>query len=435
MFRIKQLCLLSSHINPRLSIASATLLIISSCQLIPPASSTSKIPVESDVLEFPQHTDSTGNSIEAELARLIVQDEQYPGIPIQLGFVRFRGKGDQTIILLGDINHTATALASGPASDLIRELTQMGEVIAFDIRGSGVSSTLGPCPMAVKLPLSTPLTQQVYGTALKAWLNDCTEFFKQEGLILNQYAFNHTVSDVQHLISQLKAQPVSIIAYGKGAPVALAVAENQPDSVSALVLLNPEAEFTDLEKTLSNSPCSGLTSHLNQVDNLSIPVTFLTSVKQPLTLDITRDELKLIVTSMNQTGKTCSNLQKMLLRMSPTDSEIIGNKSIDLRGKLGRPNPAALAFYATFPTGRPTFEEAVARKIIHLPVYELSAPEPERSLLIGGAESLLPTTSELKKIAMKLQKSEVQIVPGGGDIAYLNRKDVIERITEFLHAD
>ena len=103
MFHFKRFRLPFCRFGLPISLGAIAMLMASGCQHAFDSHSRSELPIESSILDFPQHTDSTGNSIEAELVRITDRDEQYPSHPVHVGYVRFKGKGERTVFLLGKV--------------------------------------------------------------------------------------------------------------------------------------------------------------------------------------------------------------------------------------------------------------------------------------------------------------------------------------------
>ncbi len=164
---------------------------------------------------------------------------------LRLAFVRFSSTsaspGPPIIFLAGGPGDAATRAFRGMPLQYLNRLRAIGDVIAFDQRGTGLSE-----PHDVSCPPGTPQPREQAGdptsllTSLRADLAACIAMKEQQGLDVQGLTTAESADDVAALAGALGASKVSLLAGSYGTHLALAVVRRHPDLVSRMVLAGVE---------------------------------------------------------------------------------------------------------------------------------------------------------------------------------------------------
>lgn len=186
----------------------------------------------------------TGEQItDGELGRLTVPERHgFPdGNDIELAFVRFRSTavdpGPPVVWLAGGPSDHGTDDIEGPYLALVRELQRVGDVIALDQRGTGLTRPRLDCPENESLlPLDRPYDP---GSALSEYLRlsrECAEHFAAQGIDLSAYNTVESAHDVDFLRRALGVPKVHLYGASYGSHLAFAVLRHHPDAVARVVV-------------------------------------------------------------------------------------------------------------------------------------------------------------------------------------------------------
>jgi len=164
---------------------------------------------------------------------------------IQLGFVRFPAttgnKSPPLVYLAGGPGGSGVEAAQLPARFAIfMALRDVGDVIAFDQRGTGWSNDIPECPRSPDLPLDKPTTRASLVAALQSAARVCVRFWKDAGIDLAGYNTVESADDVEALRQALGAQKISLWGISYGSHLAFAILKRHPNSIERVALVGLE---------------------------------------------------------------------------------------------------------------------------------------------------------------------------------------------------
>ena len=159
---------------------------------------------------------------------------------ISISFVRFPSTsatpGDPIVYLAGGPGGTGTGTAMGARFPLFMALREVADVIAFDQRGTGLSS---PTPSCVSVPpygADTPLTRASIVAFYRTSLTRCFDVWKERGVDIDGYTTLESAHDIEDLRKALGARKLSLWGISYGSHLGLAVMKYHPATVNRAVL-------------------------------------------------------------------------------------------------------------------------------------------------------------------------------------------------------
>lgn len=189
---------------------------------------------------------STGQTIQAELGKLTVREKH--GDPdsslIDLALVRFRSTatspGSPIVYLAGGPGGSGIDAARGDRFPLFQALREIGDVIALDQRGTGMSSPDLDCPQKLKLSSSKDYSKQEILDILNKKVRACSSFWKGKGVVLSAYNTNESADDIEDLRIALKAQRLHLWGISYGTHLALATIRRHGENIDHVILAGVE---------------------------------------------------------------------------------------------------------------------------------------------------------------------------------------------------
>lgn len=206
-----------------------------------------------------QQTDAERGFIE------VPEDRRDPGSRlIRLGYVRFASTAARPappiIYLAGGPGGAATGAAAGPRFPIFMALREVADVIAFDQRGTGLSSHIPPRPpSAGPLPPATRagLTDHVRKEVQSAW-SDWTS----AGVAMRGYNTVESADDVEALRRHLGAEKINLWAISYGSHLALAILKQYGDRIDRVALASLEGQDQTVKRP------ARLDAYMQRVDAL-----------------------------------------------------------------------------------------------------------------------------------------------------------------------
>jgi pimeloyl-ACP methyl ester carboxylesterase len=186
----------------------------------------------------------TGDTVsDGEIGRLTVPERhgEAGGHPIDLAFIRFRSTaaepGPPIIWLAGGPSDHGSDDIEGPYLELVRRFQEVGDVIALDQRGTGLTRPRLDCPENDRtLPLGHPLDPDEALAAYLAASRDCAEYFEGRGIDLAAYNTRESAADVDSLRRALGVPRIHLYGASYGSHLAFAVLREFPESVDRVVV-------------------------------------------------------------------------------------------------------------------------------------------------------------------------------------------------------
>lgn len=251
---------------------------------------------------------SKKEKIDAEFGRLIVpENRQNPNSRlIELAFVRFKSTapkpGSPIIYLAGGPGGSGISAARGNRFALFMAMREFGDVIAFDQRGTGLSTPNLSCQSETALPLDKALTSAELNAFAIRESKKCAAKWRSQGGDLTGYNTNENADDIESLRQALGAKKVSLWSISYGTTLALATIKRHGQNIDRAILAGVEG-LDDALKLPSD-----VQRHLAEIDRLvkadatlnrQIP-DFLGLMKivldrldkQPMTVEVTNSQTK-----------------------------------------------------------------------------------------------------------------------------------------------
>jgi pimeloyl-ACP methyl ester carboxylesterase len=185
-------------------------------------------------------TGPNGVRIEAEKGTFQVPENRaVPGSrKITIGFVRFKSTsatpGDPIVYLAGGPGGTGTGTAQGPRFPLFMALREVSDVIAFDQRGTGLSS---PTPFCRAEPaFSGAYTKANIVAFMRAGVTRCFDWWESQGIDIDGYTTLENAHDLEDLRRALGARKLNLWGISYGSHLGLAMMKYHGGSVNKAVL-------------------------------------------------------------------------------------------------------------------------------------------------------------------------------------------------------
>jgi len=186
----------------------------------------------------------TGDLVtDGELGRLTVPERHASpdGNTIDLAFIRFRSTaehpGPPVIWLAGGPSDYGSDDIEGPYLRLVREFQRVGDVIALDQRGTGLTRPLLECPgTETVLPLDRPYDRDLAMAEYLRLSRECAAYFASQGIDLSAYNTRESAHDVDFLRRALGVPEVHLYGGSYGSHLAFAVLRYHPEAVARVVV-------------------------------------------------------------------------------------------------------------------------------------------------------------------------------------------------------
>ncbi|NQE64289.1 alpha/beta hydrolase [Caulobacter sp. RHG1] len=163
---------------------------------------------------------------------------------IRLGYVRFASTaakpGPPIIYLAGGPGGEGTGAATGPRFPIFMALREVADVIAFDQRGTGLSSSIPERPGSTRpLPVfdEAGLTRYVREEFQSAWAD-----WTKAGVAMTGYNTEQNADDIDDLRRHLGAEKIDLWGISYGSHLALSVLKRHGDRVNRVALASLEGQ-------------------------------------------------------------------------------------------------------------------------------------------------------------------------------------------------
>jgi len=188
-----------------------------------------------------------GEKTEAEFGSLFVPERRSDPQSnlIELAFVRFKSTstapGPPIIYLAGGPGGSGIGAASGSRFPLFMALREIGDVIAFDQRGTGYSKPNLGCYEYLSIPLDVAPTREVALKALTVAAKGCVGYWRDiQRVDLTGYNTNESADDLEDLRKALAVPKISLWSISYGTHLALATIRRHSNSISHVILAGTE---------------------------------------------------------------------------------------------------------------------------------------------------------------------------------------------------
>lgn len=157
---------------------------------------------------------------------------------IKIGFVRFKSTspnpGAPIVYLAGGPGGTGVGTAQGPRFPLFMALREQGDVIAYDQRGTGLST---PTPFCRADPAFTgTMTREAIVSFYRAGLTRCFDWWESQGIDIDAYNTLENAHDLEDLRRALGAEKLNLWGISYGSHLGLTFIKYHGASVNKAVL-------------------------------------------------------------------------------------------------------------------------------------------------------------------------------------------------------
>lgn len=164
---------------------------------------------------------------------------------IEIGYVCFRATTDTpgapVVYLAGGPGGSGTGTAQGPRFPLFMAMREHGDVIAYDQRGTGLSSNdLPRCRSSVHIPETEPVSDAALAVHYREAVAECAAFWHEQGVDIHGYTTLESVADLDDLRRHLGAERISLWGISYGSHLALAAIEEMADRIDRVVIASAE---------------------------------------------------------------------------------------------------------------------------------------------------------------------------------------------------
>ena len=188
-----------------------------------------------------------GEKVDAELGVLLVPENRRDprGNLIELAFVRFKSTaqtpGPPVVYLAGGPGGSGSGTATGSRFPLFMAMREVGDVIAFDQRGTGMSKPNLSCYERWDFPLDAAPSRDALLKVARERSRDCALYWRDiQRVDLAGYNTNESADDLEDLRKALGAQKISLWGISYGTHLALATLRRHPQSIHRAILAGTE---------------------------------------------------------------------------------------------------------------------------------------------------------------------------------------------------
>jgi pimeloyl-ACP methyl ester carboxylesterase len=180
----------------------------------------------------------------------VPEDRRIPGSRrIRLGYVRFASTspnpGPPIVYLAGGPGGSGVRTAMGPRFPIFMALRQVADVIAFDQRGTGLSSAIPDRASTTPWPVMTHagMTAWYREEMQKAWVD-----WTRAGVAMTGYNTEQNADDIEDLRRHLGVEKVNLWGISYGTHLALSVLKRHPGSIGRVALASLEGQDQTIKR-------------------------------------------------------------------------------------------------------------------------------------------------------------------------------------------
>ena len=188
-----------------------------------------------------------GEKVESELGVLLVPENRRDPHSnlIELAFVRFKSTaknpGAPIVYLAGGPGGSGIGTAIGSRFPLFMAMREIGDVIAFDQRGTGRSKPNLICYQRFNFPLDLVPSREAMQKVYSERSRDCARYWRElQRVDLTGYNTNESADDLEALRKALGAKQLSLWSISYGTHLALAAIRRHPRSIHRAILAGTE---------------------------------------------------------------------------------------------------------------------------------------------------------------------------------------------------
>ena len=188
-----------------------------------------------------------GEKVDSEFGTLLVPENRSnpKSNLIELAFVRFKSTsknpGPPIVYLAGGPGGSGIGTATGTRFPLFMALREIGDVIAFDQRGTGYAKPNLGCYEQLKMPLDVAPSRAAAVEELRKNARGCIQYWRDiQRVDLTGYNTNESADDLEDLRKALGVKQISLWSISYGTHLALATIRRHPQSIHRAILAGTE---------------------------------------------------------------------------------------------------------------------------------------------------------------------------------------------------
>lgn len=189
---------------------------------------------------------SAGDTVQAERGEIFVPENRSnpDSRSISLAYVRFPSTnpspGSPIVYLAGGPGGSGIATARGGRFPLFMALREIGDVIAFDQRGTGDSNQIPLCETGHTLPFDEAPTVDRAVETYRLAAAECVAFWEGEGVDIAGYTTRESARDLDALRGALDAGRISLWGISYGTHLAMDAARVMGSRIDRIILASAE---------------------------------------------------------------------------------------------------------------------------------------------------------------------------------------------------
>ncbi|HXQ73530.1 MAG TPA: alpha/beta hydrolase [Pyrinomonadaceae bacterium] len=188
-----------------------------------------------------------GEKVDSEFGTLLVPENRSnpDSNLIELAFVRFKSTsknpGPPIVYLAGGPGGSGIGTATGSRFPLFMALREIGDVIAFDQRGTGYAKPNLGCYERLSMPLDVVPSRAAAVEELRKNARGCIEYWRDiQRVDLTGYNTDESADDLEDLRKALGAKQISLWSISYGTHLALTTMRRHPQSIHRAILAGTE---------------------------------------------------------------------------------------------------------------------------------------------------------------------------------------------------
>ena len=280
----------------------------------------------------------SGEKVDAEFGVLTVPENRNDPKSnlIELAFVRFKSTsknpGPPIVYLAGGPGGSGIGAATGSRFPLFMAMREIGDVIAFDQRGTGMAKPNLGCIQNLDFPLDVVPTREEFVRVAKERASDCIEYWRDfQRVDLSGYNTNESADDLESLRKALGVNKISLWGISYGTHLGLTAIRRHGNNIHRAILAgiegpdhtlklpsNIQKHLEDLNRVVRADP------ELNKEipDFLGLMKTVLDRLeREPVTVEVTdprcKQKVKVTVTKFVLQLLTAGNIGTTVTRDFP----------------------------------------------------------------------------------------------------------------------
>lgn len=190
---------------------------------------------------------------------------------IRLGYVRFPSTsptpGAPIVYLAGGPGGEGSGAATGPRFPIFMALRAVADVIAFDQRGTGLSTSIpertastGPLPALTHEGMTSWYRDEMQ----KAWVD-----WTHAGVAMTGYNTEQSADDINDLRRHLGAEKINLWGISYGTHLALSVLKRHPDVIGRVALASLEGQDQTIKRPARIDAFLGRVDHVLGEDSVA----------------------------------------------------------------------------------------------------------------------------------------------------------------------